>query len=132
MPVSPPPGELRVPIVAEEARIARRQVETGRVRVRTEVDTREEIVAATLASERLHVERRAVEREVAAAPPPREEGDRTILSVVEERLVVTTKLFVVEEVVIRRVAETMQVEVPVTLRATRAIVDEQVPQQEID
>ena len=65
------PADLRIPIVEEQAHVARRAVETGRVRVRTEVDLHEELVTATLAVEALEVERRPVERAVPTAPPPR-------------------------------------------------------------
>ncbi|HEX8556025.1 MAG TPA: YsnF/AvaK domain-containing protein [Sphingomonas sp.] len=114
-----------IPIIEENLHLSKRRVETDRVRVRTVVDTREELVADTLQYETLDVERRTVERQVDAPPPPREEGDTTIISLVEERLVVSRALFVVEEVIIRRTAQSERMEVPVTLRTTRAVVDHQ-------
>lgn len=112
-----------IPIVEETAHLTKRRVDTDRVRVRTVVDTRDELVADTLHYDTLDVERRATERQVDAPPPPREEGDTTIISLVEERLIVSRALFVVEEVVVRRTARTERMEVPVTLRSTRAVVD---------
>lgn len=118
-------GDTVIPIVEESVQVAKRKVETDRVRVRTVVDTREEMVADTLQYDVLDVERRTVERQVDAPPPPREEGDTTIISLVEERLVVSRALFVVEEIVVRRTVRTEDIEVPVTLRTTRAVVDQQ-------
>lgn len=114
---------LRMPIVAEEVHVARRSVETERVRVRTVVDTREQLVTDTRAVEAIEVERRPVERAVTEAPPPRQEGDATVISLVEERLVVTRQLYVVEEVIVRRVASSEPISVPVTLRTMRAVVE---------
>lgn len=114
----------RIQIVEERAHVAKREVETGRVRVSTVVDVRDEIISASLAREALTVERRAVEREVSVAPPPREEGDATIISIVEERAVVTKTLFVVEELIVRRTTVTDAIEIPVSLRAMRAVVEQ--------
>ena len=127
------PADLRIPIVEEQAHVAKRMVEGERVSVRTEVHTREELVTGTLTVEALDVERRPVERAVSAAPPPREEGDATIISIVEERLVVSKQLYVVEEVIVRRIASQEPVSAPVTLRAMRAVVEhDPAPHQEID
>lgn len=118
-----PDGE-RIQIVEEQAHITKREVETGRVRISTVVDVRDEIVTASLAREALSVERRAIERQVSVAPPPREEGDATIISIVEQRAVITKTLFVVEELVVRRTTVTDAVEIPVSLRAMRAVVEQ--------
>ena len=56
-----------------------------------------------------------------------EEGDVTIIPVVEERAVLVTRLFVVEEIHIRRTRVTETVEVPVTLRRQRAVVEQLEP-----
>lgn len=119
-----------IPILDEQVHITKRAVPTDRVRVRTEVDTHDQLIEDSLRYEALHVERRAVERQVEAAPPPREEGDTTIISLVEERLVVQRMLFVVEEVVIHRSSTSEHVEVPVTLRSTRAVVDHVTPNEQ--
>lgn len=127
--------ELRIPVIEEQAHLVRTAVPTDRIRVRTVVDTREQVLDDQVAREALSVERRVVERAVDAAPPPREEGDTTILSVVEERLVVTRQLFVVEEVLLHRTRTVEPVSIPVTLRSMRAEVehglpDTQSPQEE--
>lgn len=115
--------ETTIPIVAEVATISTREVETGRVRVRTVVEEKTTEVVAQLAHEDLEIERRTVEREVAKAPEPYEEGDLLIVPIVEERLVVEKRLFVIEELVVRRVARTEAVHLPTTLRTMRAVVE---------
>lgn len=113
-----------IPIVAEVATVSTRKVETDRVRVRTVVEEKPADVVARLARDELLVERRPVEREVAAPPAPYEEGDTLIVSVVEERLVVEKRLFVIEELVVRRVTHTEDVHTPTTLKTMRAVVEQ--------
>jgi stress response protein YsnF len=56
-------------------------------------------------------------------PEVRTENGVTILPIIEERLVVEKQLFLKEELHIRRDVKTETVEVPVTLRSERAIVE---------
>ena len=114
---------LVIPIVEEEARIAKRQVVSGRVTVKTTVDTEERVVEAMLSQEMVEVERIPVNRAVDVVPRVRTEGDVTIIPVFEERLVVEKQLVLVEEVRIRRTASVENVEVPITLRKERATVE---------
>ncbi len=64
-----------IPLVEERLEVGKRQVESGRVKVRVEVDTREEVVPAELAHD--EVEIRRVPRNVAVTEIPgvRIEGD---------------------------------------------------------
>ena len=73
-------------------------------------------------NDEVEIERVPRDEEVAAPPPVREEGDVTIVPVVEERLVVARKLFVVEEIRLRRKKVVEREEMPVTVRAQRAVV----------
>lgn len=114
----------RVPVVEEDVRIEKRPVQSGHVRVRTHVEERQQVLREVLFGEALEVVNVPAEREVEAPPPPRQEGEVTIVSLVEERMVVTRKLFVVEELHIRRSTRLDEVSVPVTLRAMRAVVEE--------
>jgi uncharacterized protein (TIGR02271 family) len=117
-------GEVeRIPIVEEQATIAKRAVEGGRVRVHVGVEEREQMLREALSHEEVEVERVPVDREVSAMPAIREEGDVTIVPVVEEILVVERRLRLKEELHIRKVRRTEEVEVPVTVRATRATVE---------
>ncbi|ANY82076.1 hypothetical protein BB934_25770 [Microvirga ossetica] len=114
---------LVIPIVEEEARIAKRQVASGRVIVKTTVDTEERILKEMLSLETVEVERIPVNRVVDTIPQIRTDGDVTIVPVFEERLVVEKQLVLVEEVRIRRTASVENVEVPITLRKEHAAVE---------
>jgi len=114
---------IAIPVVEEQARIGKRIVEGGRVRVQTRVEEREQVLRETLAHEEVTVERVPIDREVAEAPQIREEGGVTIVPVVEEVLVVERRLMLREELHIRKVRKTEEVETPVTLRSTRVEVE---------
>lgn len=115
--------EERIPLVEEEVRLDKEERVTGRVRIRTVTDEDEEIVRATLDEEAVEVERVPIGRTVDVAPDIRTEGDVTIIPVVEEVLVVEKRLVLKEELHIRRHVSTENVEVPVTLRKQRAVVE---------
>src|SRR4051794_41860320 len=112
------PGRLE--LVEERLEVGKREVERGRVVIRTRVDTREEIAEAALQQEEVSVERVPVGRPVEASPPVREEDGVLIVPVLEERLVVTTELVLKEEIRITKRSRTEHVREPVTLRSERA------------
>jgi uncharacterized protein (TIGR02271 family) len=112
-----------VPLLEEELRVDKRSVATGKVRVRSVVDTIEEVARAALAEDRVEVTRVPLNREVSAAPPVRTEGEVTIVPVMEEVLVVEKRLVLKEELHIRRRVTHENVEVPVTLRKQRAVIE---------
>jgi uncharacterized protein (TIGR02271 family) len=116
-------SSVPVPLVEEELRVEKRSVATGKVRVRTAVETLEEVARATLEEQRVEVTRVPVGREVEVAPVVRTEGDVTIVPVLEEVLVVEKRLVLKEELHIRREVNHENVEVPVTLRKQRAVVE---------
>ena len=120
-------AEEVLPLVEETAAIHKREVVTGKVRVRTVTDTAEELARANLQSDSVEVTRVPVDKVVETAPEIRTEGDVTILPVLEEVLVVTKQLVLKEELHIRRRVETEAVEVPVTLRKQRAVVEREAP-----
>jgi stress response protein YsnF len=103
--------------------LGKRQVVTGRVRVQTLTDAVEELAHAEVQRETVEVTRVPIDRMVETAPAIRTEGDVTILPIVEEVLVIEKRLVLKEELHIRRRIETEAVEVPVTLRKQRAIVE---------
>lgn len=121
------PGDTRVvPVVEETARIGKRVVETGRVRVSTRTETVEQTLRESLRGEAVGVTRVAVGRTLAEGEPVpvmREEGGVTIIPVLEEILVVEKRLVLKEEVHVRRTASGEDVEVPITLRRQRAVVE---------
>lgn len=113
---------IAIPLVEERLSVATEAVATGRIRVRTVTETREEIAAADLEHDEVEIERIPRDDEVDGPPPVREEDGVTIVPVVEERLVVARKLFVVEEIRLRRRKVVEREEMPVTVRAQRAVV----------
>lgn len=109
-----------IPLVEERVVVDKRRVESGRVRVSTRVETREEIVRAELARDEVIVERVPIGREVETVPDIRQEGEVTIMPVVEEVLVVEKRLVLVEEIHLRRRRTIEQFAQPVTLASQRA------------
>jgi stress response protein YsnF len=112
-----------IPLAEETFRAEVRERVTGRVRVQTVVDTAEELARAVLRTEAVEVTRVPVDRAVETAPAIRTENDVVVVPVVEEVLVVEKRLVLKEELHIRRVVSTEEVEVPVTVRRQRAVVE---------
>lgn len=119
-------AEASIPLVEETATIDTREVVGGRVRVRTVVDLVESIAHESLRDETLDVRRVPLDRPIAdgeTAPGVRTEGDEIVVPILEEVLVVEKRLVLKEEVRIRRRSEHKTVEVPVTLKKQRALVE---------
>ena len=118
-----PGRDQTIELAEEELRIGKREVERGRVVVRTRVEERDEIAEAVLRQEDVTVERIPVGRPVEAAPQVREEDGVLIVPVLEERLVVTTELVLKEEIRITKKSRTEMVREPVRLRSERVEVE---------
>jgi uncharacterized protein (TIGR02271 family) len=115
-----------VPLMEEELQVDKREVVSGRVRIRVATDSIEQAVAHDLRGEEIDVERVPVGTYVesgAAAPQLRTEGDTTIVPILEEVLVVEKRLLLKEELHIRRRTTTERTEIPVTLRRQRAEIE---------
>ena len=112
-----------IPITEEELHLEKREVTTGKVRVRTSVDVETELVKATLEGETVEVTRVPVDRIVESAPEIRTENDVTIMPLLEEVLVVETRLLLKEELHLHRRRTTEDVETPVEIRKQRAVVE---------
>jgi uncharacterized protein (TIGR02271 family) len=119
--------ETVIPVIEEQVRIDKRLVETGRVRVRTVVEEREELVRDALSRDEVEIVRVAIDREVEVAPQVRHEGDTLIVPVVEEVIVVEKRLVLREEIHLRRRTTVEPVEAPVKVRSTRAHVERIAP-----
>jgi uncharacterized protein (TIGR02271 family) len=115
--------EARIPLAEEELSVEKRQVETAKVRVRTETQFVEEHVSVDLRESHVDVTRVPVGRTVEQPPAVREEGDVLIVPVLEEVLVVEKRLVLKEELHITRRATSTPTELPVVLRKQRAVVD---------
>jgi uncharacterized protein (TIGR02271 family) len=117
-------GEVEViPLVEERARVDKRRVVTGGVRVRKRVREREEVVDEPLTRVRVDVEHRPVNIWVHTPPPVRTEGDTTVIPLLEEVLVVQRRLRVTEEVRITRRRESFRAPQRVVLRREEAEVE---------
>ena len=117
-----------IPLVEEELRVDKQPVTAGKVSVHTVVDAFEEVVRETLESERVEVSRVSIDREVQTAPAVRTEGDALIIPVLEEVLVVEKRLVLKEELHVRRLVSEESVEIPVTVRKQRAVVERITPE----
>jgi uncharacterized protein (TIGR02271 family) len=113
-------GVGRVALAEERLLVGKREVERGRVVVRTRVEEREEIAELALRSDAVSVERVPINREVEVAPPVREEDGVTIIPILEEQMVIQTRLILKEEVRITRTSRTELFREPVRLRSERA------------
>ena len=87
-----------IPVFEEELSVAKRVVETGRVRVSRVTHDHQQMVDELLQHETVEVDRIPIGRQVEAMPPVRTEGDVTIIPVVEEVLKVERHLILKEEV----------------------------------
>lgn len=111
---------VRVPLAAEVATVSTAAVETGRVRITTHVDERQELIRAALRHEDVVVERVAIGDVVPVAPEVRMDGDVLVYPVVEEVLVVEKRLVLKEELRISKRSRVETVEREVTLRSEHA------------
>jgi uncharacterized protein (TIGR02271 family) len=116
-------GDEIIELAEEQLRVSKREVERGRVVVRTRVEEREEIAEAALRQEDVTVERVPIGRMIEAAPPMREEDGVLIVPVLEERLVLMTELVLKEEIRITKKSRTEIVREPVRLRSERVEID---------
>ena len=117
---------VTLPLIEETARFEKRLVETGRVRVSTRTETVDQVLRESLRSDTVEVTRVPVDRTLSPGEVPpavREEDGVTIIPVLEEILVVEKRLVLKEELHIRRSSADEDVEVPVTLRRQRAVVE---------
>lgn len=105
-----------IPVVAEEARITKREIETGRVRIRKTVQSDEQVVDVPLLRDQVHVERVPVGRYLEQPLEARYEGDTLVIPVMEEVLVVQKRLRLREEIRVTTVRERVRHQESVTLQ----------------
>ena len=127
-PTAPANGEraeevAAIPLVEERVSVAKRQVESGRVKVHVRVEEREEVVTEQLFHDELEVERVPRNVRVSEIPHVRLEGNTTIVPVVEEVLVVEKALMLVEEIHICRRSVAEEAQIPMSVRAEKATVE---------
>jgi len=113
-------NKLVIPVVAEEIKVGKRTVESGRVRVSKHVEVREHIIDQPLLKEEVDVQRVPINRPLQKPASIRTQGDVTIIPVMEEVLVVERRLVLKEELHVRRRQTQVRQPQRVMLRAERA------------
>ena len=109
-----------LPLAEEHLRVGKRKIETGRVRVSTRTEVRQEPIHEELLREEVEVERVKIDRFSDTEPAMRQDGDVLIVPVFEEVLV--KRLLVREELRITRKRHVAAVDEVVALRRQDAIV----------
>jgi uncharacterized protein (TIGR02271 family) len=89
-------------LAAEEAIAHVHEADRGRVRIDKTVEIVPHEAAIDVGTDRVEVERVAVDQQVDAPPKVRQEGDTLVVPVVEEVLVVTKRYRIIEEVRVTR------------------------------
>ena len=120
--------EIALPIIEEELRVGKRQVERGGVRIRTRIEERPVEEQVTLREEHVDVQRRPVNRAVTEADLTQLQSGTIEVTESAEQAVVSKEARVVEEVVVQKQAEEHVETVRDTVRRTDVDV-EQVPGQ---
>jgi uncharacterized protein (TIGR02271 family) len=113
------PSEL-LRLYAEEASVARKTVETGRLHVGKHTRTREQLIKTDLLREAIEVTTVPVGVIVDAMPAIRDDGETLVIPIVEEFLVVERKLHLKEELHVRRIRTTEHQRETVTLHYQEA------------
>src|SRR5215213_3225594 len=117
-------GEARIPVIEEELRVGKREVEGGGVRVRTRVVERPVEEAVRLREERVNVERRPANRPVTEADINAFREGQFELREHGEEVVVDKQARVVEEVAINKEVGERTETVRDTVRKTDVDVEE--------
>ena len=120
MTVDPVDDDLIIPLVEEQATVVKNIVETGRVQVSTHVEEKVALIQEALRHEDVVVERVVIGETVETAPAIRQEGDTLIYPIVEEVLFVEKRLVLKEEIHIRYLVHTENVEREIKLRSVHA------------
>jgi uncharacterized protein (TIGR02271 family) len=112
-----------IPLVEERVSVEKREVETGRYRIKVRVEKRQDMVPAELSHDEVEIERIPMNQTLTQLPSVRLEGSTTVIPVVEEVVVMEKKLVLVEEIHVRRKTNVRTEQIPVTLRAEQADIE---------
>jgi uncharacterized protein (TIGR02271 family) len=118
---------VTVPVHAEQLRVGKDVVETGRVRLDKRVHEREETLHIPLQHDEVRVERVPVNQYVETPPAPRYEGDTLVVPVLKE--VIEKRLVLVEELRVTRRQLTTEETRQVTLRTEEVVVERLEPER---
>lgn len=112
-----------IPLLEERLIVGKREVERGRIKIRVDVEQREEVVVQDLLRDDVLIERVPKNERLSDIPHVRLEGDVTVIPVVEEVVIVEKALMLVEEIHVQRRAGTERREIPVIVRSEQAVVE---------
>jgi uncharacterized protein (TIGR02271 family) len=118
-------GEAVLPVIEEELKVGKRQVQRGGVRVHTSIEETPVEEQVTLHRERVNVERRPVDRPVADADMAAFKEQSFELTETDEEAVVSKQARVIEEVVVNKEAQDHTETVRDTVRRQDVHVHEQ-------
>lgn len=110
-------------VIEEQARVDKKVVEKGKVKVIKKVETEEEKVKVDVQNEEVNIERVSVNEYADIAPSVRYEGDTTIIPVIKEVAVVEKKILVVEEIRITKKIHITEEERTVPLKKEKVTVE---------
>jgi uncharacterized protein (TIGR02271 family) len=119
--------EERIPIVEEQLRVGKREVERGGLRVRSYVEERPVSESVNLREERVNVHRRPVDQPISSADLDRKDllKEREVeVRATAEKSVVAKEARVKEEVVVQKTADQRTEKVEDTVRNTKVEVDQ--------
>jgi uncharacterized protein (TIGR02271 family) len=111
-------NEHRIPVIEERARVEKKIVERGVVKIDATIKEHVETISEALTHEEVEIRHVPMNREVDVVPEVRQEGDVVIIPVVEERIVVSKRLVLTEELHVHRHKVSEHASIPVTLRST--------------
>jgi uncharacterized protein (TIGR02271 family) len=111
-------NEHRIPVIEERARVEKRIVERGVVKIDATIKEHVETISEALTHEEVEIRHVPMDLEVDVVPEVRQEGDVVIIPVVEERIVVSKRLVLTEELHVHRRKVSEHASIPVTLRST--------------
>ena len=114
-------SDLVVPLAREELEITRREVETGRVRIKKTVTEHEQLVEEPLLYDEVEVQRVPVNRVLDAPAEVRYEGEVLVIPILEEILV--KQLVLKEELRVSRRSRQWVNPQRVALRSEEAVVE---------
>jgi uncharacterized protein (TIGR02271 family) len=112
-----------IPLVEERVSVDKREVETGRYRIRVRVEERQDTIPAELSHDEVEIERVPMNQTLSQLPSVRLEGSTTVIPVVEEVVVMEKKLVLVEEIHVRRKTSVRTEQIPVTIRSEQADIE---------
>ncbi len=116
--------EASLPIIEEEMRVGKREVERGGVRVSTHVTETPVEETVNLRDEQVHVERRPADRPITDADRAKLRDQTIEVREHDEEAVVSKDARVVEEVVVRKDVDTRQEKIQDSVRRTDVEVEQ--------